>query len=203
MDRRKFLFAGAALAPLALPPAVSSAEPSAGVAPAPFFVPPQPPLEAKGGIDIRVLVRSAATNGVYSCVETAVAPKHMGPAPHAHQDLDELMYVLEGTASVLMQDEVIEVPAGGWHLRPRRIKHTFWNASTQPLRFLDMYFNQPFEDYLEQVFHRLTPENGYPEGSERKRAEVLRLAEKFGIIRYPEGQAQRLELMKRYDLNRS
>jgi mannose-6-phosphate isomerase-like protein (cupin superfamily) len=200
MFRRQFLLGGATLAPLVLPSSGLSAEPAIGTAPAPFFLPPQPPLDPKGNIDIRVLVRSAATGGVYSSVETAVAPKRMGPAPHAHQDLDELMLVLEGTASVLMQDEVIEVPAGGWHLRPRRIKHTFWNASAQPLRFIDMYFNQPFEDYLEQIFHRLTPENGYPDDSAKKRAEVLRLTEKFGIIRYPEGQTQRRDLMNRYGL---
>ncbi len=200
MLRRQFLSGGAALAPLALPSTGVSVDALPSAAPAPFLVPPQPPLDAKGGIDIRVLVRSSATGGVYSSVETAVAPKRMGPAPHAHRDLDELMLVLEGTASVLMQDEVIEVPAGAWHLRPRRIKHTFWNASDQPLRFIDMYFNQPFEDYLEQIFHRLTPENGYAEGSEKKRAEVLRLTEKFGIIRFAEGQAQRQELMKRHGL---
>jgi mannose-6-phosphate isomerase-like protein (cupin superfamily) len=200
MNRRQFLLGGAALAPLALPAPGRSAEPLTRAAPVPFFVPPQPPLEAKGAIDIRVLVRSSATGGVYSSVETAVAPKRMGPAPHAHQDLDELMFVLEGTASVLMEDEVIEVPAGGWHLRPRRIKHTFWNAAGRPLRFIDMYFNQPFEDYLEQIFHRLTAENGYPDGSDKKRAEVLRLTEKFGIIRFPDGQEQRQDLMKRYGL---
>lgn len=200
MFRRQFLLGGAVLAPLALPSIGASAEPPSRAAPLPFFVPPQPPLDAKGGTDIRVLVRSAATGGVYSCVETAVAPKRMGPAPHAHQDLDELMFVLEGTASVLMQDEIIEVPAGGWHLRPRRIRHTFWNATAQPLRFIDMYFNQPFEDYLEQIFHRLTAENGYPEGSDKRRTEVLRLTEKFGIIRFPDGQEQRQELMKRYGL---
>ena len=78
MFRRQFLLGGATRAPLVLPSSGLSAEPATGTAPAPFFLPPKPPLDAKGNIDIRVLVRSAATGGVYSSVETAVAPKRMG-----------------------------------------------------------------------------------------------------------------------------
>jgi mannose-6-phosphate isomerase-like protein (cupin superfamily) len=198
MDRRQFLLTSAALTPLLMPVPGKASTPAA--APQPFLRPPQPPLDHRGDMDIRVLVRQADTGGVYSCVECAVAPRRMGPAPHAHQDLDELMYVLEGTASVLMGEEVLEVPATGWHLRPRRIKHTFFNASDQPLRFIDMYFQQPFEDYLEKIFHQLTPANGYPEGSEKRRDEIQRLTAQFGIIRFPEALQQRDELKARYKL---
>jgi mannose-6-phosphate isomerase-like protein (cupin superfamily) len=49
-----------------------------------------------------------------------------------HKDLDELMYVLEGTATVMIGEELYEVQAGGWNFRPRRIVHSFWNASDKP-----------------------------------------------------------------------
>jgi mannose-6-phosphate isomerase-like protein (cupin superfamily) len=62
------------------------------------------------------------------------------------------MYVTEGTASVLVGDTVVEVKAGGWHLRPRNILHTFWNATDQPLRFIDMYFNQPLKNTWKEYF---------------------------------------------------
>lgn len=123
-----------------------------------FYIPAAPPLEpGPDGIDIRVLVRSAQTHGQYSCVECAVAPRKMGPAPHVHENLDELCYVLEGTASVLVGDKVFNIEAGGWHMRPRRVPHTFWNGTDKPLRFIDMYFNQDFELYLEEVFHDILP----------------------------------------------
>lgn len=77
----------------------------------------------------------------------------MGPAPHIHEELDEIMLVLEGTATVIVEGKVEEIQAGGWHLRPRKIEHTFWNGSDKPLRFIDMYFNQNFEDFLEKLFH--------------------------------------------------
>jgi len=166
----------------------------------PFLLPTQAPLDHKGSMDIRVWVRTGATNGLFSSVETAVAPKTMGPAPHAHKELDELMFVLDGTANVLMGDEVVEIQAGGWHMRPRMIKHTFFNASDNPLRFIDMYFNQPFEEYLEAIFHQLTPENGYPTNSEKKGLEIKKLSEKFGLIRYDNAQEQKNQLIKEYGL---
>jgi mannose-6-phosphate isomerase-like protein (cupin superfamily) len=166
----------------------------------PILLPSMPPLEHKGGMDIRVWVRSSMTNGLYSNVECAVAPKLMGPPPHYHKELDELMYVVDGTASVLIGEEVVEVQAGGWHLRPRMLKHTFWNASDQPLRFFDMYFNQPFEEYLEQVFHELTLEKGYPDGSEAKKNKIKMLHEKFGLISPPNAFAERQEIITKYGL---
>jgi mannose-6-phosphate isomerase-like protein (cupin superfamily) len=166
----------------------------------PFLLPSMPLLDHKGGMDIRVWVRSSMTNGLYSSVECAVAPKLMGPSPHYHKELDELMYVIDGTASILIGEEVVEVQTGGWHLRPRMLKHTFWNASDQPLRFFDMYFNQPFEEYLEQVFHELTAEKGFPDGSEAKKNRIKMLHEKFGLFYPPNAFAQRQEIMKKYDL---
>lgn len=125
----------------------------------PFYLPPQAPLQpGPGGIDIRTWVRSSKTNQQFSCVETAVAARHMGPAPHVHEDLDELMLVLEGTATVIVDGKVAEIQSGGWHFRPRKIEHTFWNGSEKPLRFIDMYFHQNFEDFLEELFHQIFPE---------------------------------------------
>jgi mannose-6-phosphate isomerase-like protein (cupin superfamily) len=166
----------------------------------PVLLPPAPPLDHKGGMDIKVWVRSAMTGGVYSNVECAVAPKTMGPAPHYHLELDELMYVVDGTASVLIGDDVVHIEAGGWHLRPRMIKHTFFNASDKPLRFFDMYFNQPFEEYLEAVFHNLTPENGYPRGSQKFKDEMGKLTNKFGLKRYDNAEEEKQSIMKQFKL---
>jgi mannose-6-phosphate isomerase-like protein (cupin superfamily) len=204
MERRDFLQSSALLASfglnssLLLSPDLNGQEGNEPIKP--FLLPGQSPLSHNGGMDIRVWVRNGATNGLFSSVECAVAPKLMGPAPHAHKELDELMYVLEGTASVLLGDEVVEIKAGGWHMRPRMIKHTFFNASDQSLRFIDMYFNQPFEEYLEAIFHQLTPENGYPSNSEKKGLEIKRLSEKFGLIRFDNAQDQKDQIIKEYGL---
>ena len=201
MERRHFLQSAALLSAFGLPTNFLQAQSAESTDPIkPFLLPAEPPLAHNGGLDIKVWVRNRATNGLFSSVECAVAPKRMGPAPHAHKELDELMYVLEGTAHVLLGDEIVEIKAGGWHMRPRMIKHTFFNASDQPLRFIDMYFNQPFEEYLETIFRQLTPENGYPSGSEKKSAEIKRLNEQFGLIRYADSEEQKKQIMKEYGL---
>jgi len=166
----------------------------------PVLLPASAPLDNKGVMQIKTWVRSAMTNGLYSNVECAVAPKLMGPPPHYHKELDELMYVVEGTASILIGDDVVHVEAGGWHLRPRMLKHTFWNASDKPLRFFDMYFNQPFEEYLERIFHELTVENGYIDGTEKKNMEIEKLNEKFGLVFPSSAFDERTEIMKKYNL---
>ncbi|MBK8624320.1 MAG: cupin domain-containing protein [Saprospiraceae bacterium] len=201
MERRNFLQSTALLTAFGIPSSSVFSLPTEFNEPIkPFLLPGQPPLNHNGGLNIKVWVRNEATGGLFSSVECAVAPKLMGPAPHAHKELDELMLVLEGTASVLLGDEVVEIKAGGWHMRPRMIKHTFFNASDEPLRFIDMYFNQPFEQYLETIFFKLTPENGYPSGSEKKGLEIKRLSEKFGLIRYENADDQKKQIIKEYGL---
>jgi oxalate decarboxylase/phosphoglucose isomerase-like protein (cupin superfamily) len=125
----------------------------------------------------------------------------MGPPPHHHKELDEIMYVVEGTASVLVGDDVVEVKAGGWHLRPRMIRHTFWNGSDQPLRFIDMYFNQPFEEYLEKIFHELTEANGYVDGSQEKNHQIDQLNERFGVVFASSAFDERDEIARTYGLH--
>lgn len=167
----------------------------------PFSIPPLEPLQPGPlGLDIRIWVRSSQTNMQCSSVEVAVAPKHMGAAPHLHKDLDELMLVLEGTASVLVDNKLYEIPAGGWQFRPRGIEHAFFNNTNKPLRFIDMYFNQNFEDYLEERFHKIIPDMiknnlTYADPAIAKRINEIDL--KFGITRFPE---KRQPIIDKYGL---
>jgi quercetin dioxygenase-like cupin family protein len=113
----------------------------------PFYIPPSPESLKAGptGGDFRVKVRSTQTNLQYSCMEGLIEPKIMGPAPHVHKELDEGMFVQEGTISVLVGEKVYELEAGGWHMRPHGIVHTYWNATDKTAMFIDMFFNQDFE----------------------------------------------------------
>lgn len=169
--------------------------------PAPFFLPPMEPLQpGPGGLDIRTWVRSSQTNMQYSCVEFAVAAKKMGPEPHYHKSLDELMYVLDGTATVLVEDTVYEIPAGGWHFRPRGMVHTFFNNTDKPFRGIDMYFNQNFEDYLEELFHQVIPEmakNKLTMADATIANRMHALHKKFGLVGFPE---KRKPIMDKYGL---
>lgn len=202
MERRDFMNVGllAAIGTAITTPEALASTPS-GDPLKPFYLPPAAPLQpGPSGLDIRTWVRSTQTNNQFSCVEAAVAPKYMGPPPHIHKELDEICYVLEGTASVLVGDKVYEVEAGGFHLRPRGVVHTFWNATDKPLRFMDLYFNQNFEDYLEELFHKIYADMAKQKLTPMDAGIGKRMADldkRFGITMFPE---QRQAIMDKYGL---
>jgi mannose-6-phosphate isomerase-like protein (cupin superfamily) len=104
------------------------------------------------GMPTAVKMAFDQTGEQFSSVEVDLAPLQMGPPPHIHYQLDEIMRVLEGTVTVLEGDTTREVTAGGWHFRPRGIVHTFWNAHNAPAKFIDMYpGTQNFAHYLEEL----------------------------------------------------
>ena len=155
----------------------------------PFLVPPKEPLQAgPHGVDIRILVRSSETDYQYTCVETALAPRTMGPSPHKHENLDEISLVLEGTLNVMVEDTVYEVPPGGIQMRQSGLVHSFWNAKDEPLRFLDMFFNQNFDEYLEEFFgiraQMIRNKQTFADPDIANRIEVL--DQEFGVTSFPE-----------------
>ena len=108
------------------------------------------------GMAVGVKLQHAQTGGQFSCAEHSLNPRQMGPPPHVHYELDEIMYVTEGTISVLEGDKVLEVAAGGWHFRPRGLVHTFWNGHDAPATFVDLYPSpQNFAHYLEELSRNL------------------------------------------------
>lgn len=160
------------------------------------------PLRAgTNGVDIRIRVRSSQTANQYTCVETALAPRTMGPSPHRHARLDELSFVLDGTLSVMFEDEVYDVPAGGMHWRPRGGVHSFWNATDEPVCFVDMFLNQNFDEYLE-AFFTMRDAVRQPESTVSERefgAWMAELDSEFGVTQFHE---RRGEILERYKLQR-
>lgn len=201
MKRRNFLSAGALGFPLVNLPSFASVQSNDNEPLKPFYIPPIEPLKpGPGNVDIRTIIHSNQTGKQLSNVEVAVAPKQMGPSPHVHENLDEMMYVLEGTATVMIGEKIYEVEAGGWNFRPRRIVHSFWNASDKPLRFIDCFFNQNFEDYLEDLFHKIIPEmlkrNLNPTTPEIANR-IAALDKKFGVTWF---HSQRQAIIDKYQL---
>jgi mannose-6-phosphate isomerase-like protein (cupin superfamily) len=144
-------------------------------------------------------IRFDQTNNQFSCVERIVPPKTMGPAPHVHNDLDEIMRVLKGTVAVLVGKEVTYVEEGAWHLRPHGIVHTFWNESSEPAHVLEFYPNQNFDVFLEE-FNKLMAEfksNGVSPTSKDAIRRIDELEGEWGVISYHD---QREPLMKKYGL---
>ncbi|MBC7570385.1 MAG: cupin domain-containing protein [Spirosoma sp.] len=88
------------------------------------------------------------TGGAFSSLDTVLKNGYLGAPPHLHQELDELMYVIDGTVTVMVGDDIVEVKSGAWHLRPRKIMHCFWNTCGKDAHVIDMFLPGGFEDYL-------------------------------------------------------
>ena len=167
----------------------------------PIYIAPDetPEIPLFPGITVKIKLKHTQTADRFSSVEVAVAPKQMGPAPHLHHALDEIMLVLEGEASVLVGDQVTVIQTGGWHLRPHGIVHTFWNAADTPLRFIDIYPNQNFEEFFPELSALIggLMSKGVSPASPEFLQEMRALDAKWGMTAYYD---QRQPLVEQYGL---
>lgn len=62
-------------------------------------------------------------------------PRYIAPV-HLHHNDDEAWYVLEGVLRVKMGDEEVELRAGSGVLVPHGTAHTYWNPTSERVRYL-------------------------------------------------------------------
>lgn len=104
-----------------------------------------------GGGEFRFRVPASVTGGAVSMAQGSLAPGFLGAPPHTHSHEDEILFVLEGTIHVMVDETVTEVPAGAIHVRPIGRPHTFWNAGATTARWMDCYAPGGHEEYLKEV----------------------------------------------------
>ena len=104
-----------------------------------------------GANDLQFKLTGEHTAGLLASAEATLAPGFLGAPPHRHLGTDEVALVLEGELTVLVEEQPYTVPAGGWHLRPRGLVHTFWNAGAMPVRFVDFYLPASHEAYMREL----------------------------------------------------
>ncbi len=152
-------------------------------------------VKATDGVDFGFKLRSNQTNGQFSCTEEVLSPKTLGVGLHMHDELDEIMHVLEGTVHVLVGEEVFEVNAGDWHLRPHGIPHAYWNQGDKPAKFNDMFLNQDFDNFLDELIRLAGKMNEQKIAPDSKEAEQLLalISKQYGFTNYPEKTPYLLE----------
>ncbi len=104
-----------------------------------------------GGLGIVFKIKGASTGGLFSIVEHPLAPRALGAAMHRHRNEDECSFVIEGRIGAKLGDEVVEGGPGDYIFKPRNQWHTFWNASDEPARFLEIITPAGFEDYFAEL----------------------------------------------------
>jgi quercetin dioxygenase-like cupin family protein len=108
-------------------------------------------IDAGGGSVIVLKATGEATDGSFFMSETTIAAGFPGPPPHRHRNLHDMFYVLEGVLTMLLGEATHEVAAGSFVCVPPGVVHTFSNAGTSPVRFLNMNTPSGFEHYMREL----------------------------------------------------
>ena len=125
-------------------------------------------LQTRPGERCLIRVPAADTNGAYSLVEIVSDPGDGTPL-HVHQNEDEYLFVLEGTARVAVGDKIFDAQAGTMVRLPRNIPHAWGNRSDLRLRIAGICYPGGVEEAL-----RIVAGGGL--------IDIPALAERFGVV---------------------
>ena len=78
-------------------------------------------------------------------------PRALAAPLHRHNREDEYSFVLQGRMGALLGDEVVEAGVGDLVFKPRKQWHTFWNASDEPCRILEIISPAGFERFFAEL----------------------------------------------------
>jgi mannose-6-phosphate isomerase-like protein (cupin superfamily) len=119
------------------------------------------PAEGKAGtlaaIGVRFMIAAQETGGCFSLVEHPMPPRALAAPLHRHSREDEYSFVLEGRMGALLGDEVVYADAGDLVFKPRDQWHTFWNASEERCRILEIISPGGFEAYFDELVEMTAP----------------------------------------------
>jgi mannose-6-phosphate isomerase-like protein (cupin superfamily) len=91
------------------------------------------------------------TDERYAVSEWWMEPRNAGPGAHHHDHNDEVFYVLEGTASILIGDRWLDVARGSFIRIPAGVTHDFENRSDQRMGLLNFFIPGGFEKNMPAI----------------------------------------------------
>jgi quercetin dioxygenase-like cupin family protein len=107
-------------------------------------------LQPRPGLRGFVRVPAEQTQGAYSVVEFVLSSGDITPW-QVHENEDEHILVLEGTARVWCGSKVVDAAAGEMVSLPRRIHHAWGNASGSPVRIVVTCMPGGLEELLRRM----------------------------------------------------
>jgi quercetin dioxygenase-like cupin family protein len=127
-------------------------------------------------------------------IMSAVIPPAMFVGPHTHSNEDECSYVLAGELTVEVGAETSVATAGTFVMKPRGVRHAFWNAGRVPAQLLEIHVPGTLETFYE-AFGRIRADSTLePEARSTALAATQR---RYGIE--PDWEHE-VELAKRHNL---
>ena len=125
-------------------------------------------LQTRPGERCLIRMLAADTNGAYSLVEIVSEPGDGTPL-HVHQNEDEHLLVLEGTARFAIGDKIFDADAGAMVTLPRNIPHAWGNRSGSRLRIAATAYPGGVEEVLRIIAGGVG-------------IDIPALAERFGVV---------------------
>ncbi|MDP3525501.1 MAG: cupin domain-containing protein [Hoeflea sp.] len=87
----------------------------------------------------------------YAISEWWLEPHCTGPGAHSHETNEEIIYVLEGTATILVGTEWRSLPKGSFLRIPAGVTHDFENRGDAEVGLLNMFMPGGFEQMMPSI----------------------------------------------------
>jgi quercetin dioxygenase-like cupin family protein len=100
---------------------------------------------------VRFMIDGDDSSGRFSLVEHPMEPRALAAPLHRHRDEDEYSFVIQGRIGAYLGGEVVFGNGGDLIFKPRNQWHTFWNASDEPARVLEIISPAGFERYFAEL----------------------------------------------------
>ena len=104
-----------------------------------------------GATNVTIKATGQDTGDSFYLGESVIEPGFAGPPPHFHRRLHDMFYVLDGTLTLRLGDETLELGPGSFVCVPPGVVHTFSNPGDAPVKLLN--FNTPagWEHYMRDL----------------------------------------------------
>ncbi|WP_214108482.1 cupin domain-containing protein [Acrocarpospora catenulata] len=135
--------------------------------------------DAVPALGMAMKVRQRHLDGLF-VVEAVIDPDVM-IFPHTHSREDECSYLLSGELTYLIGDDVRVAVEGSYVVRPRGMRHAFWNATGTPARIIEMHTPATFDGFYDRVGAILT---GYGLDTAQGRAAFDELSTEYGLVQH-------------------
>lgn len=141
------------------------------------------------GDTYRILISGEQTNGAYAVIDMLIPPGG-GPGPHAHKDIQEIFYVVEGEIDFKMEEgsytanqgSFVNIPLGG-------AVHCFQNTTGKIAHLLCTVVPAGLDSFFQEIGKPV--ETGTflapPTLPKEELDKLKNLAEKYGQELYPPG----------------
>ena len=139
------------------------------------------------GNTYRIIVSGEQTGGSYAAIDMLVPPNG-GPGPHAHKDMEESFYVLEGEVTFRSESQLYTARKGAYINIPKGgAVHSFKNETGTITRLLCIVAPAGLEAFFRQVGRPVPHETFLPpqEANPNERKQMQQLATQYGQEFFP------------------